>query len=69
MGTKERPRDPRGKQIHADTRRAVNPSGGGEQITANLTNFGRKFHSITPGDELDIQVHENGIWIGVEGDE
>lgn len=69
MGTNQRRRDPRGKCLYADRRNAASPGANGDQISVNVTSFGRDLHGISPGEELDVHVHENGIWIEAGDDE
>ncbi len=52
-----------GELKRVETRSAQSPSGNSNQITVNITDFGRKLHRIQKGDELVIAVCENGIWI------
>jgi hypothetical protein len=35
----------------------------GHGISVNVTDIGRRFHEISQSDQLEVVVHEDGIWI------
>jgi hypothetical protein len=47
--------------IDSDTRKAQVRGNGG--IYVNITNIGRRVHGIGKSDEVQVTVHEDGIWI------
>jgi len=55
-----------GEPINTETRTAFDNNGG---MCSNLTDFGTKLHGIESGDEVRIEVHEDGIWIEPGGND
>jgi len=50
-----------GEVLDVQTRTAQISGGGG--ISTNITDYGRRTHSVEEGDEVVICVTTNGIWI------
>lgn len=53
-----------GEPIHTE---AVCPYDNGGHFVVGVTSFARKFHSVTAGDELTVEVYHNGIFIDTSG--
>lgn len=52
-----------GDHLNTETRAAQSPSTVGDQVTVNITDFGRRYHGVTKSDELVVSTFENGILI------
>lgn len=49
--------------LNRETRRARTEGAGKYSVALNLTDFGARLHSITPGCEVAVEVYPDGIWI------
>ena len=62
----ERARRADGGQPLNSEARTVHPSG--NSLVIGLTSFGVKTHNIETGQEPDVEVYPDGIWIDLRGE-